>query len=840
MLADLVYSRLNKNYTRRFSFYMSGNHDQTYLRIDTLTVPFMDYFQTKDELIEDGMYLVDLVRSLYGATNIDGSLFSEICRAWGTVQSRNLSSACKEVLSGFGLIDRSNDLVNLGAYLAEYTHNFSPAVALSDETVYELVKIIKGDANFNPFADLLSEKDEWLQQMTSSMLRISLIAWLDKSEFRPLSLINYVKIYDGMRVWLQLASPIYGYNNLSIKSNAALALFEFIHYGTENNLKDMNKGMNRHYGGNGGFSEGMGYSQYIWDEVTYAIAVLQEAYASKDKVLEVNKKFLKSAEYVFEMSRPVKEIGLVPIEIDDGCTYNPDYLVWSRIFDNLGENRLSAKFAAVAKKYPLLDESKMLPMMVFGVPTSLKIKYEWVDYIANGQNYKLVMPLLTECDAWKAYKSPDSILANEQKIRSSFKDGLGLISVISSDTDTVTLSIIAENGDLWKDGQGHDQQDNQSITLSSSKKGFLIQDRGYKGYGERWDESVDVTRHYSHNVINLHGDSVYCSTWGGGKGCIDKSREPGNKFVGESEITTKAKDFSGDEVGAIWRVVPDVLIGAAHSLGYNVDDYRTYGGSSADTTSFDFGTGGEEISITTIHSTPNVSGRDSVVTNVRTIMYYGGILWIIDKPSIKGTLWMINSPKESWSSLVQEGVKLYGSGLSCVHAESEKRDSIRQEGSRMDYKIDTTETGDTVSFLHLSQYEIYDANAWTYVMAYYVDGEGMNKTEKDCPPDCQCFENSEGTKKMMVQPLNWQIDVSSVIKDVKVHAMTNGILLASRNGEYWNLKSIGGDITVPNGDLTNDLMVSEKDYYYTDLNGIFHSESVRPSYLPHIPLLLLR
>lgn len=75
---------------------------------------------------------------------------------------------------------------------------------------------------------------------------------------------------------------------------------------------------------------------------------------------------------------------------------------------------------------------------------------------------------------------------------------------------------------------------------------------------------------------------------------------------------------------------------------------------------------------------------------------------------------------------------------------------------------------------------------------------------------------------------------------VTIHATTNGILLASRNGEYWNLKSIGGNITVPNGDQTKSLSVSEKDYHYVDLDGNYHSEQVVPSYLPHIPLLLLR
>jgi len=33
---------------------------------------------------------------------------------------------------------------------------------------------------------------------------------------------------------------------------------------------------------------------------------------------------------------------------------------------------------------------------------------------------------------------------------------------------------------------------------------------------------------------------------------------------------------------------------------------------------------------------------------------------------------------------------------------------------------------------------------------------------------------------------------------------------------------------------------NEKNYHYVDLDGNYHSEQVVPSYLPHIPLLLLR
>ena len=840
VLADLIYSRLNPNYSRRFSFYMSDDFGKTFIRGATReggqAELFTDYFQTEDVLIEDAMYLVKLVESLYGSTNIEASLIYEMCTAWGNVQSGNVSTACKELLSGYGLVDRANDLVDLGAYLAEYTHNFSPAVAISDETVFELIRIIKGKENFNPFSDLQSEKDDWLQKMTSTMLRISLLAWLDKSGFRPLSLINYVKAYNGIMTWLQLASPVYGYNNISIKANAALALFEFIHYGTENNLKDMNKGLSRNYGDNGGFSEGMGYSQYIWDEVSYAVAVLQEAYRQKNKTLNIEEKFIKSAEYVLEMSRPVKDIGLVPVEVDDGCTYNPDYLVWGKIYDNLGRKKQSAKFAAVAKKYPLQDEGKMLPMMIWGLPSMWNGKYDRLPSFINGQNYTYWKQSQEANDFWRAYGNPDSVLNDGRKLWGSFKDGVGLITAVSADSDTVALSIVAENGNLWKNGQGHDQQDNLSITLSSSKKGFLIQDRGYKGYEERWDESVDVTRHYSHNVLALFGDSAYCATWGNGvtEKCIDKSMELGNQLVGESEIVQKARDFSSSDVGAIWRIVPDELIGAMNCLHEDVNDFRTYGGTAADTLEFVDNTPEKVISIVATHSTQNVRNRDSVVTNVRTIMYYEGGFWVIDRPSVKGTVWLVNSPLGLWDSLALEGVKLYGFGMAFLTPKYNSRtDSlcIQQEGARGDY---------SGKVLNLNQFALQDSNALTYVMTYGVDGFDMKRTERNCLGQYQCFENPEGSKRIVVAPYGQEITVGNVVENVKVQATTNGILLASYNDGYWELRPIGGNITAPGGDQTKNLFVSGNKYHYTDLNGNYHADSTRGAYLPHIPLLLLR
>ena len=838
VLADLIYSRLNPDYSRRFSFYMSDDFGKTFIRDATRgggqANLFTDYFQTEDVLIEDAMYLVKLVESLYGSTNIEASLFYEMCTAWGNVQSGNVSTACKEWLSGYGLIDRANDLVDLGAYLAEYTHDFMLSNSLPKDVSQNIMQAISGTIDFNPFSDLQSEKDDWLQKMTSTMLRISLLAWLDKSEFRPLSLINYVKAYNGIMTWLQLASPVYGYNNISIKANAALALFEFIHYGTENNLKDMDKGLNRNYGENGGFSEGMGYSQYIWDDVSYAIAVLQEAYRQKNKTLNIEAKFLKSAEYVLEMSRPVKDIGLVSVEVDDGCTYNPDYLVWGKIYSNLGDWNLSSRFGAFAKKYPLLDATKMLPMMVLGLPSMWNGKYDRLPSFINGQNYTYWKQSQEANDFWRAYGNPDSVLNDGRKLWGSFKDGVGLITAVSADSDTVALSIIAENGDLWKNGQAHDQQDNLSITLSSSKKGFLIQDRGYKGFDERWDESVDVTRHYSHNRIVIQGDGSYCASLGIDSLCIDKSTELGNRLVGESEIIQKARDFSNSDVGAIWRTIPDKLIHVLHFLGKDMDDFRTYGGTEADTLEFVNNASEKEIFIVSKNSSQRVNNRDSIIIDIRTIMYYGGGFWVIDRPSVKGLMWLVNSPLESWDTLTLEGVKLYGLGMASLAPKYNSwTDSlcIQQEGVRGDYPE---------KVLNLKQFALQDSNALTYVMTYGVDGFDMKRTERNCLGQYQCFENPEGSKRIVVAPYGHEITVGSVVENVKVQATTNGILLANYNDGYWELRPIGGNITAPGGGQTKNLFVSGNKYHYTDLNGNYHADSTRGAYLPHIPLLLLR
>ena len=199
--------------------------------------------------------------------------------------------------------------------------------------------------------------------ISEAMVRIALLAWLDKSnDFRDYSLLRYKVTYDGIRSWLELAGPFLDYNNIVIKAYASLTLFEYLHYGTDENLRMLNGSLNRHYGENGGFSEGTGYSLYIWEDVPYILAALKDVYKSQNEMEKfgVSEKFMKSPDYMFDFSRPVGVVGndtihygLIPIEVDDGVTYNPDYRVWAKLKDD-------PKYLAMTDKYGIAYDKKKI------------------------------------------------------------------------------------------------------------------------------------------------------------------------------------------------------------------------------------------------------------------------------------------------------------------------------------------------------------------------------------------------------------------------------------------------------------------------------------------------
>ena len=138
---------------------------------------------------------------------------------------------------------------------------------------------------------------------------------------------------------------------------------------------------------------------------------------------------------------------------------------------------------------------------------------------------------------------------------SECKDGICLITAIGAG-DTVALSMIAEKGRLWTNGQGHDQQDNLSITLSSSNKGFLIQDRGYSGFDAR-KKGDNFHRHLHHNVLTIASN---CDKSAPDETCLEANAQSDNYVVSVQEIRKRMEEFSGYAPGASLSLLSFLLV----------------------------------------------------------------------------------------------------------------------------------------------------------------------------------------------------------------------------------------------------------------------------------------
>lgn len=846
VLADLVYSQL-VNKPRRYSFQMIVEGSSGLILKDKVlgtTVPFSRYFESKDDLLVKMKTFVDAIKKVYNVTDVDGILMTNVEQTWGYISSGNYTETCKEFLGGLGMVDWAHDAIDVSLMAAQ-------------GTAYEIQTLLTGEWDFNPFSDVFADRDTWLENMSKTMARVSLLAWLDKSEFRALSSVAYASVYDGMRTWLELASPIYGYNNLSILANASLALYEFVHYGTDDNLKDLNKGLSRHYGTSGEYSEGTGYSQYIWDMVPYMISALQQAYHDVGREPFIDWGFLNSGAHMADISRPVLNLGYIPVEIDDGCTYNPDYLVWSSIYSRIGRVNDAVKLAALAGKYPPYDPSKLKAIIAVGVPP-----------MGDYEN---------------AYTNYDAHLQSPLSVRTTVGSDVGMLTVIANN-DTVALSMIAENGPIWQNGQGHDQQDNLSVTLTSAKKGFLIMDRGYAGFAERKDDNKNhFSAHIDHNVLTEPAVSTQNCTASGATfaertQCINEYVESRNTLITRQEFALKAKEFGQDRPGLLWSYVAPGIIDLAHKFGANMDDLLTSGGSPAN---FTFGRNDVTdavpvASISALHEVPVIrmlSGipvSTSVLSDKRTIMYFDGNVWIIDRPNKQGTVWMANSAYGTWNST---GMKLYGSENDPLFAASDVAGVLSghiQNGSRPDYitpdqvawfkeqapvlqgvLLDAAACDKPQNFMYW--YTMQDDNATTYVMNYKVGSVDFAKVQDQyCPAGYQCFENADGSSRMVVPPQAGSFgfngyDLKYAFKEinttVKNAIVTAAAVVGKRFGPgEWIFKSVD-DYMYINGFPTRTVKVHPSYIEYEVIaNGtsVFVPYSlIDNAYLPAVPLLLL-
>lgn len=677
---------------------------------------FTDYFLTNSGMISDASWVVRGLEGCYNATNITGTILTNWIE-WGkSIYNLDYQDFCKRVAYAYGHNEGYlNDVVECGEFLV----------------------------NWNSVRYFFDSHAGKLQEISNAMVRVSLLAWIDATEFRPFVKDAYKSVYDGVRAWLELAGPMFLENNIVAKAYASLALYEFIYYGTHENLDYLNSSLKAHYGENGGYSEGTGYSQYIWDDVPYILSALQDAYKSMNKEMpSIENKFLRSPYYMAEFSRPVSNYGYIPVEIDDGCTYNPDYRVWAKL---TGE----PIFLKWSEIHPLKSEDKKITTLTaFGFPDE------------------------------SIYEAIPSSLPQKTGVWGSFKDGIGIITAIVSD-DTISLSMIAEDGKQWKNGQNHDQQDNLSITLSSSNYGFIIQDRGYSGFETR--KNGDQFHHHArHNVLTIGSN---CNKSSPNESCIDFRAQRDNHIIDVNEIRGRAEEFSGNVSGVFWSLL--AFFGV--HLDLLGDDFKVEGGSEAKLLDSLKNTDANSKGYTAIHllTKYDENGNTSAIICHRSILFFGGSFWVVDRPSEQGLVWIANSPRINWTDL---GIHLYGSSQNDLglDAQSVPR-NIPQNSSRSDYP-------EPDKMLANNWFAIQDNDAKTYVMIYPVNGEDFTKTSENCPEGFQCFENIEKNKRLIIPPYGKKYKASSVLGRFSGFPELNGIMLATRNEKkIWEYDVLDGE-----------------------------------------------
>ena len=431
-----------------------------------------------------------------------------------------------------------------------------------------------------------------------------------------------------------------------------------------------------------------------------------------------------------------------------------------------------------------------------------------------------------------------------------------MISITNPSTgEVVSLSMIAEEGNLWKMGQAHDQQDNLSITLTSSTKGNIIQDRGYSGFSERQNQKFH--RFIYHNVLAPAKSNVILS---GNDNTIDALLEidaqSDNRSMEYDDIVNRYIALSGDIPGFPYKLLSLIVEKKEYLNRYsggNIYNFRLEGGDAA------------ELKDTCI-SMPDKKGfvnaagfnEDFIprIENDRTILYFGGSFWVVDRPNKEGMVWLMNSPIAKkiplswnpsdsmidWSESVKlitenEGLRLYGM--------LEKK--LGYENLMLKEYSNIPQNGNIA--LENYTYGFRDINAQSYVMQYPIMGADFVKYVESCPRNCQCFRKNLNNEIfiLIVPPKNTSIDICQVLGNecAMENLFTDGIFTATfKNGE-WNWNHVDGEVYEYVGMRSVGIgarggTTNRQSYVLRMKSGETIEGKYKSSYLPAIPLLLLR
>jgi len=151
--------------------------------------------------------------------------------------------------------------------------------------------------------------------------------------------------------------------------------------------------------------------------------------------------------------------------------------------------------------------------------------------------------------------------------------------------------------------------------------------------------------------------------------------------------------------------------------------------------------------------------------NYRTIMYFGGNFWVIDRPRTDyPIIWLANSSKKNWNDLEKVGLNLYGSWNGKLTLgrtpENDNEALIPQNGARSDFENDAN----GVWYLRNYKYTAFDEKTKTYVMTYSLGDEFFDKDSSYCPTTLyQCFVNTSKNMRVVIPPAGESFKLCDVL-----------------------------------------------------------------------------
>ena len=470
---------------------------------------------------------------------------------------------------------------------------------------------------------------------------------------------------------------------------------------------------------------------------------------------------------------------------------------------------------------------------------------------------------LTSDLQYNGKKSPLPIPARKNPyVWNYFEDGVGLISITNPTTkETVSLSMIAESGDLRKLGQSHDQQDNLSITLASSAHGNIIHDRGYPDFSNRQYQKFH--RFIYHNVLApVKSDMKLLEDDCAVENIADIDAQGDNRRMEYADLKERYTFFSGDDPGFINKLfillVEKLNVLDSYS-GNNIYNFRLEGGDDAkledacivvpDTLAFKKGDGTIAYTASLVYD----EGRTEPAIDNRTILYFGGSLWVIDCSNKNGMVWLMNSPIGeiyedslvnvfgSYNKIVNEN-KIYLYGLSSESVLGLENFVVREFS-----RIPQNGRSDLENYT----YGFRDEDAMTYVMQHPVIGDEFVKFSESCPANCQCFRKvfNGRTYLLVVPSKNQSFEICEILGDECSFGkkQTDAVLFATLTDEGWDWNAVDGDVYETHeyfeagvgmgirGGTTN-----RSGYAFRMKSGDAVEGKYKSPYLPAIPLLLLR